>query len=159
VASLQRKIKDGRPYWYVVETAWINGKPRVLRQRYLGTVASIEAAFDAALSPEQVEQVEFGALCGHVDASLPAGDRRGRRRGGAKRRQGCQWGPIWRRPRSTGLSRHARNAPLVAGMSAACCPGWSQPRQRRGPVSGFEMLWTASTPTGWARSSRRSSPG
>jgi hypothetical protein len=61
VASLQRKIKNGRPYWYVIETARVNGQPRVVRQRYLGTVASIEAAFDAALSPEQVDQVEFGA--------------------------------------------------------------------------------------------------
>lgn len=61
MASLQRKIKDGRPYWYVMETARIDGRPRVVRQRYLGTVESIEAAFDQALEPETIDEVEFGA--------------------------------------------------------------------------------------------------
>lgn len=61
MASLQRKIKDGRPYWYVIQTARVEGRPRVVRQRYLGTVASIEAAFDQALEPAEIDEVEFGA--------------------------------------------------------------------------------------------------
>jgi len=59
--SLQRKIKGGRPYWYVVEVARVDGNPRVVRQRYLGTVEGIEAAFDAAYDPVSIEEVEFGA--------------------------------------------------------------------------------------------------
>lgn len=59
--SLQRKIKGGRPYWYVVEVARVDGQPRVVRQRYLGTVEGIEAAFDAAYEPVSIEEVEFGA--------------------------------------------------------------------------------------------------
>jgi transposase len=61
MASLQRKIKGGRPYWYVVDVARVDGQPRVVRQRYLGTVEGIEAAFDACYEPVSIEEVEFGA--------------------------------------------------------------------------------------------------
>jgi transposase len=61
VAALVKKLKQGRPYWYVTETARVNGQPRIVRQRYLGTVESIEAAFDAAFEPLRVEEAEFGA--------------------------------------------------------------------------------------------------
>ena len=60
MASLQKKIKDGRPYWYVIEVARVQGQPRVVRQRYLGTVASLERALDATHEPERIEEVEFG---------------------------------------------------------------------------------------------------
>ena len=76
MASLQKKLKGGRPYWYVIETARVDGEPRVVRQRYLGTVESIEAAFDASLEPAHVEEVEFGAtaamwaLAGRVGVGL-----------------------------------------------------------------------------------------
>lgn len=61
MAALVKKLKQGRPYWYVTETARVNGQPRIVRQRYLGTVESIEAAFDAAFEPLRVEEAEFGA--------------------------------------------------------------------------------------------------
>ncbi len=61
MASLQKKIKNGRPYWYVIEVARVDGQPRVVRQRYLGTVEAIEAAFDSAFEPMSIEVVEFGA--------------------------------------------------------------------------------------------------
>src|SRR2546428_207488 len=56
MASLQKKIKDGRPYWYVIEVARVQGQPRVVRQRYLGTVASLERALDATHEPEAIEE-------------------------------------------------------------------------------------------------------
>jgi len=61
MAFLQKKVKDGRDYWYVMESARVDGQPRIVRQRYLGTVESIEAAFDAAFEPESIDDVEFGA--------------------------------------------------------------------------------------------------
>lgn len=61
MASLQKKVKGGRAYWYVIEVARVNGNPRVVNQRYLGTVAAIEAAFDAAFEPSEIDSVEFGA--------------------------------------------------------------------------------------------------
>lgn len=61
MTALVKKIKDGRAYWYATDSARVNGQPRVVRQRYLGTVESIEAAFDAAFEPESIDVVEFGA--------------------------------------------------------------------------------------------------
>jgi len=61
MTALVKKIKNGRAYWYATESARVNGQPRVVRQRYLGTVEAIEAAFDAAYEPEAIDVVEFGA--------------------------------------------------------------------------------------------------
>src|SRR5437660_11862617 len=61
MTALVKKIKNGRAYWYATDSARVNGQPRVVRQRYLGTVESIEAAFDAAFEPESIDVVEFGA--------------------------------------------------------------------------------------------------
>lgn len=76
MTALVKKIKDGRTYWYATDSARVNGQPRVVRQRYLGTVESIEAAFDAAFEPESIDVVEFGAtaamwaLAGRVNFGL-----------------------------------------------------------------------------------------
>src|ERR1700704_4400735 len=76
MTALVRKIKDGRAYWYATDSARVNGQPRVVRQRYLGTVESIEAAFDAAFEPESIDAVEFGAsaamwaLAGRINFGL-----------------------------------------------------------------------------------------
>src|SRR6267142_6490346 len=76
MTALVKKIKNGRAYWYATESARVNGQPRVVRQRYLGTVESIEAAFDAAYEPESLDVVEFGAtaamwaLAGRINFGL-----------------------------------------------------------------------------------------
>jgi transposase len=76
MTALVKKIKNGRAYWYATDSARVNGQPRVVRQRYLGTVESIEAAFDAAFEPESIDVVEFGAtaamwaLAGRVNFGL-----------------------------------------------------------------------------------------
>lgn len=61
MTALVKKVKNGRAYWYATDSARVNGEPRVVRQRYLGTVESIEAAFDAGFEPESIDVVEFGA--------------------------------------------------------------------------------------------------
>ncbi|MGH9093508.1 MAG: IS1634 family transposase, partial [Acidimicrobiales bacterium] len=61
MTALVKKVKNGRAYWYATDSARVNGQPRVVRQRYLGTAESIEAAFDAAFEPESIDVVEFGA--------------------------------------------------------------------------------------------------
>src|SRR5260370_17033622 len=76
MTALVKKIKNGRAYWYATESARVNGQPRVVRQRYLGTVEAIEAAFDAAYEPESIDVVEFGAtaamwaLAGRINFGL-----------------------------------------------------------------------------------------
>lgn len=46
MVSLVKKIKQGRPYYYIVKTARINGKPRIIHQTYLGTAERIEGIFN-----------------------------------------------------------------------------------------------------------------
>jgi transposase len=76
MTALVKKVKGGRAYWYATDSARVNGQPRVVRQRYLGTVESIEAAFDAAFDPESIDVVEFGAtaamwaLAGRINFGL-----------------------------------------------------------------------------------------
>ncbi len=63
MASLYKKVISGRPYWYVREMAWVQGKPRMVSERYLGSAADIAAAFDereAALRPERTRHLAFG---------------------------------------------------------------------------------------------------
>jgi transposase len=63
VASLYKKVISGRPYWYLREMAWVQGKPKMVSERYLGSAADIAAAFDAheaAIAPERTRHLAFG---------------------------------------------------------------------------------------------------
>jgi hypothetical protein len=63
VASLYKKVINGRPYWYLREMAWVDGKPKMVAERYLGSAADITAALDAretAVRPERTRHLAFG---------------------------------------------------------------------------------------------------
>ncbi|HEX3592850.1 MAG TPA: IS1634 family transposase [Pseudonocardiaceae bacterium] len=63
MASLYKKVVNGKPYWYLREMAWVEGKPKLASERYLGTAAEIEALLDAredALLPERTRHLAFG---------------------------------------------------------------------------------------------------
>jgi transposase len=63
VASLYKKVISGKPYWYLREMAWVDGKPKMVSERYLGSAADIEAAFDAhetSIAPERTRHLAFG---------------------------------------------------------------------------------------------------
>ena len=63
MASLYKKVISGKPYWYLREMGWVEGKPKMVSERYLGSVADIEAAFDArevAIAPERTRHLAFG---------------------------------------------------------------------------------------------------
>src|SRR5664280_2472416 len=65
MASLYKKMISGRPYWYLREMGWVNGKPKMVSERYLGTAADIEALLDAhedAMVPERTRHLDFGAV-------------------------------------------------------------------------------------------------
>lgn len=60
---LHKKMKKGRPYYYVREMARIDGKPKVTNQVYLGSperIMSLATGAESALEKIQVQ--EFGAL-------------------------------------------------------------------------------------------------
>ncbi len=63
MASLYKKIISGKPYWYLREMGWADGKPVLVSERYLGTAADIEALLDAreaAVLPERTRHRAFG---------------------------------------------------------------------------------------------------
>jgi hypothetical protein len=56
MAHIIKKMKNGRPYYYIRETARVDGKPRVVTQIYLGTIERIlewplEARRNRLISP------------------------------------------------------------------------------------------------------------
>ena len=65
MAHLHKKMKKGRPYYYVRETGRVKGKTKVLNQVYLGSpekILQIATAAKTAAMPRQIQSQEFGAL-------------------------------------------------------------------------------------------------
>jgi transposase len=63
MASLYRKVINGKPYYYLREMARVEGKPKMVSERYLGSVADIVRAMDAAQAaamPERTGHLGFG---------------------------------------------------------------------------------------------------
>ena len=63
MASLYPKKIGGKTYWYLREMARVNGKPKMVSERYLGTAADIAAAMEdreAAALPERTRHLAFG---------------------------------------------------------------------------------------------------
>ena len=65
MASLYKKVISGKPYWYLREMGWVDGKPKMVSDRYVGTAADIEALLDAReerMLPERTRHLDFGAV-------------------------------------------------------------------------------------------------
>jgi len=65
MASLYKKVISGKPYWYLREMGWVDGKPKLVSERYVGTAAEIEALLDARedrMLPERTRHLDFGAV-------------------------------------------------------------------------------------------------
>jgi len=93
MASLYPKKVSGKTYWYLREMARVDGKPKMVSERYLGTAADIAAAVegaDAGALPERTRHLAFGdvaaawailedigaaAVIDEVTGSRPAGAR------------------------------------------------------------------------------------
>src|SRR5258707_244471 len=63
MASLYPKKIGGKTYWYLREMARVDGKPKMVSERYLGTAADIAAAVEAtetAMLPERTRHLGFG---------------------------------------------------------------------------------------------------
>jgi len=75
MASIVKKMKKGRPYYYAVQSARVDGKPRIVWQKYLGTVEGIVRRAEQAAPPSPQETVIFEA--GGVAALLGIAQRLG----------------------------------------------------------------------------------
>jgi transposase len=65
VASLYKKVINGKPYFYLREMARVDGKPKMVSERYLGSAADIVAAMDraeAGMVPERTRHLAFGDI-------------------------------------------------------------------------------------------------
>ena len=63
MASLYPKKVGGKTYWYLREMGHVDGKPKMISERYLGTTADIAAAMEtreAAALPERTRHLAFG---------------------------------------------------------------------------------------------------
>jgi transposase len=61
MASITKKIKKGRPYYYAVESKRIDGKPRIVWQKYLGTIEAIVTCVEGSKPPKPNHTVIFEA--------------------------------------------------------------------------------------------------
>jgi len=65
MASVYPKKINGKTYYYLREMGWVDGKPKMVSERYLGSAADIEAALDRAESgtlPARTKHLRFGDL-------------------------------------------------------------------------------------------------
>jgi transposase len=63
MASLTKKLINGRPYYYLRESAWVDGRPKIVRTTYLGRAEDIERRLaEKPGEPKQIEVRSFGAV-------------------------------------------------------------------------------------------------
>lgn len=63
MASLYPKKVGGKTYWYLRQMARVDGKPRMVSERYLGSAEDIEAAMaGSVVVPERTRHLAFGAV-------------------------------------------------------------------------------------------------
>src|SRR5258708_24188811 len=65
MASLYPKKVGGKTYWYLREMGRVDGKPKMISERYLGSAADIAAAMEtreAAALPERTPHPAFGDI-------------------------------------------------------------------------------------------------
>jgi transposase len=63
VASVISKVINGRRYYYLAVSARVEGKPRIVEQKYLGSAEDIEAAMaGATVLPSRTRHLAFGDL-------------------------------------------------------------------------------------------------
>src|SRR5665811_2128201 len=144
--SIIGKKRGNQTYYYLVESARVDGKPRIVDQQYLGSTAEVMARLTGAPagSPERTQHKQFGDLAGvwgilerlkvaeAIDEACGPGDRMRPRRSG----------PTWRWPPPTGSSRHARSWPLRIGGPPP--PGRGSPNcpSPRPTTAGSGTPWT-----------------
>ncbi|HEV8561923.1 MAG TPA: IS1634 family transposase [Actinophytocola sp.] len=63
MASVISKVINGKPYYYLAVSARVDGKPRIVQQKYLGSAEDIDAAMSGATAlPSRTRHLAFGDL-------------------------------------------------------------------------------------------------
>lgn len=66
MASIIKKVKGGKPYYYIAVSKRVDGKPRIVHQTYLGSVDRILSVFNQKTAPEPVHAIS-------LELGLPGG--------------------------------------------------------------------------------------
>src|SRR6266545_2108056 len=107
---IEKRRADGRTYYYLVESARVDGKPRIVSQQYLGSAAEVAARLAGAQTgtPVRSQQKRFGDLAAvwprSLTRSCPVGATRAPR-----------WAPTSRWPRRIGWSSRVRSSASPTG--------------------------------------------
>ncbi|MGH9622132.1 MAG: hypothetical protein ACRD45_20810, partial [Bryobacteraceae bacterium] len=109
MASLVAKKKANHLYYYVVESARVEGKPRIVQQTYLGTAERV-----AALVKDRTAPLPLSATS--IDFGLPGALWLAAQQSGAWEALAAQWP----KPRSGPSTAHYL---LLAAMHRICRPG------------------------------------
>ncbi len=62
MASIVGKKRGAATYYYLVESARVDGKPRITSQEYLGTAQEVAAVMRGGGRPDRTQHKEFGAV-------------------------------------------------------------------------------------------------
>jgi len=77
MTSLTEKLINGRTYWYLRETAWVDGKSKVVKTVRLGSAEQVALALGKGTTPLQVVPgapvFEFGAVLALYDLAKRLG--------------------------------------------------------------------------------------
>jgi transposase len=77
MASLTKKVINGCTYWYLRETAWVDGRSKVVKTVYLGTAEQVASSLGKGTTPLQVVPgapvFEFGAVMALHDLAMRLG--------------------------------------------------------------------------------------
>jgi transposase len=72
MVALIKKLKNGKPYWYLVKSALVNGNPRIVWQKYLGTPDRILELLEKP-NVETLHTFPIGTLGALLDANADLG--------------------------------------------------------------------------------------
>src|SRR6516164_7288643 len=59
MATIIAKTIRGHRYYYLVQTAWVNGRSRYVKQRYLGKAEDLGQLFEQATAPHPTHSLNF----------------------------------------------------------------------------------------------------
>jgi len=154
------RLKKGHQlyyYYYVVESARVDGKPRIVHQAYLGTADKVVALVKDRTSPVpwSAASHDFGLPGALWLAAQQPDSRRSWRSSGRlpdpvlRRPATCCWRP------STASVNPGRKPRWPTGTAAPFCNRFGGFRRNASPRKPSGMLWKGFCPTTWTPGHRR----
>ena len=129
MASVIGKMINGKLYYYLAVSARVDGKPRIVEQKYLGSAEDIEAAVSgAAVMPARTRHLGFGDLAAAwgVLEKLGWSGSLMRCSAGAGWMRALRWAPTWPWRGQIGWSTRAPSCGLPTGGPPLRGTAWSR---------------------------------